>query len=74
MNEKNKEHIDIIEKELKALLVDGLLDLLMETGAMDRIMEYTMDYFNRFGRQEQDTTKRENSKKSNSVRKVVVGE
>lgn len=74
MNEKNKEHIDIIEKELKALLVDGMLDLLMETGAMDRIMEYTMDYFNRADRQEQDKTKSENSKKSNSVRKVVVGE
>ena len=43
--EEQREHIDRIEKEMKTVLVNGLLDVLEETGTMDRMMQYAMDYF-----------------------------
>lgn len=43
--EEQREHIDRLEKEMKTVLVNGLLDVLEETGTMDRMMQYAMDYF-----------------------------
>ena len=44
-SEEQREHMDVIGKEMKTVLVNGLLDVLEETGTMDRVMQYAMDYF-----------------------------
>lgn len=43
--EEQREHMDIIGKEMKTVLVNGLLDVLEETGTMDRVMQYAMNSF-----------------------------
>lgn len=42
---EQRKHMDIIGKEMKTVLVNGVLDVLEETGTMDRVMQYAMDYF-----------------------------
>lgn len=68
--EEQKEHLDIIEKEMKTLLVNGMLDLLIETGAMDRVVKYATEYF----KEEDKTESKTEHKKDKTVRKVVIGE
>lgn len=73
--EDQKEHMDIIEKEVKTVLVNGVLDVLLETGAMDKVMKYAAEYFGENGRKEHSKTKtEENSSPKGSVRKVMVEE
>lgn len=73
--EDRKEHMDIIEKEVKTLLINGLLDVFMETGAMDRIMKYVTEYFYEDGTKEKSKEKTENNSSQKSpVRKVMVEE
>lgn len=43
--EEQREHMDSIGKEMKTVLVNGVLDVLEETGTMDRVMQYAMNYF-----------------------------
>ena len=45
LSEEQREHMDVIGKEMKTVLVNGLLDVLEETGTMDRVMQYAMNYF-----------------------------
>lgn len=45
LSEEQREHVDVIGKEMKTVLVNGLLDVLEETGTMDRVMQYAMNYF-----------------------------
>lgn len=76
--EEQKEHIDTIEREMKTVLVNGMLDLLVETGAMERVMNYAMDYFGRgqsgYENPENRNHDKENNRKESKVRKVTVGE
>lgn len=43
--EEQKQHMECIEKEMKTMLVNGVLDLLIETGTMERVMKYAMHCF-----------------------------
>lgn len=45
LSEEQREHMDVIGKEMKTVLVNGLLDVLEETGTMERVMQYAMNYF-----------------------------
>lgn len=45
LSEEQRAHVDVIGKEMKTVLVNGLLDVLEETGTMDRVMQYAMNYF-----------------------------
>lgn len=75
---EQKKHIDVIEKEVKTLFVNGMLDLLVETGTMERVMKYAADYFTESCREQEDAADEKNdkekSRKESSVRKVMVGE
>ena len=42
---EQREHMDVIGKEMKTVLVNGLFDVLEETGTMERVMQYAMNYF-----------------------------
>lgn len=43
--EEQKQHMECIEKEMKTMLVNGVLDLMIETGTMERVMKYAMHCF-----------------------------
>lgn len=45
LSEEQRVHVDAIGKEMKTVLVNGLLDVLEETGTMERVMQYAMNYF-----------------------------
>ena len=42
---EQKQHMECMEKEMKTMLVNGVLDLLIETGTMERVMKYAMQCF-----------------------------
>lgn len=63
--EEQREHMDVIGKEMKTVLVNGLLDVLEETGTMDRVMQYAMNYFFETEKNNNEKTESSNGEESN---------
>lgn len=59
--EEQKQHMECIEKEMKTMLVNGVLDLLVETGTMERVMKYAMHCFGGEDSDRNDHDEMENS-------------
>lgn len=65
LSEEQREHVDAIGKEMKTVLVNGLLDVLEETGTMERVMQYAMNYFFETEKNNDEKTESSNGEESN---------